>query len=829
MTRRSRQDNKPKLMLILLGVAWVLLVIPIALLASTPTSNFVQVILGAIVVISIICLKPFSHSVPVRVLLLALASVLVMRYWIWRLTSTLPTLDDPIAFTGAVILFIVETYAIVVFFLTVFITADPYERKLPPQIKREELPTVDILVPSYNEPVEMLAVTLSAAKHMVYPPEKRTVVLCDDGGTDQKCNDPDFEKSQEAIERRKTLQQLCANLGVTYTTRERNEHAKAGNMTSALEKLSGDLVVVFDADHVPSRDFLARTVGHFVENPKLFLVQTPHFFINRDPIERNLDLAETCPSENEMFYGKIHNGLDRWSGAFFCGSAAVLRRKALDEAGGFSGQTITEDAETALDIHSKGWESLYINRAMIAGLQPETFASFIQQRGRWATGMTQMLMLKNPIFRSGLTIAQRMCYVNSMSFWLFPVVRLGFLITPLFYLFFGYEIFVATRAEVAAYMLTYLATVFLVQNTLFTKHRWPLISEVYEVAQAPYLVGQIFKTVVRPRAAKFNVTSKTETLNNDYISPIYLPLLITFVLMVLGVVAAAIRWFLFPGDRPIVEIVGGWAIFNFLLTGLALRAISEKQQRRKAPRVEMSVPAQTFLVKANTISPAIDTTIVDASTSGAKLELRVKSPTAQIQEVIKSINRGTIIEFIPEFPEAPWLQQKVRAIVQGVSYEPKGVSLGVRFEQDQPTAAFEAVAYLIFGDSENWRRMRDDDKKAKGLLAGLLYVLWLSLKTIPLTIFELIKEPARRRREEDEQMEKLPPVHLMTFGADFEAPRAGDDEHENEDRDDDTADSEENDRSRKDQNAGRSRSGSQTRKQDEQEREWSNFISDEPI
>ncbi|MCE6966913.1 glycosyltransferase, partial [Cereibacter sphaeroides] len=88
-----------------------------------------------------------------------------------------------------------------------------------------------------------------------------------------------------------------------------------------------------------------------VKNPRLFLVQTPHFFINKDPIQRNLELPASCPAENEMFYALIQRGLDRWDGAFFCGSAALLRRAALDAVGGFSGQTITEDAETALDLH----------------------------------------------------------------------------------------------------------------------------------------------------------------------------------------------------------------------------------------------------------------------------------------------------------------------------------------------------------------------------------------------------------------------------------------------------------------------------------------------
>ncbi len=113
---------------------------------------------------------------------------------------------------------------------------------------------------------------------------------------------------------------------------------------------------------MPSADFLERTVGYFAEDPKLFLVQTPHYFINTDPIERNLGLSHRIPPENEMFYGLIQRGLDKWNGAFFCGSAALLRRQALDEAGGFSGDSITEDAETAIDLHARGWRSLYVDQ-----------------------------------------------------------------------------------------------------------------------------------------------------------------------------------------------------------------------------------------------------------------------------------------------------------------------------------------------------------------------------------------------------------------------------------------------------------------------------------
>ncbi|MFD1913073.1 UDP-forming cellulose synthase catalytic subunit [Halodurantibacterium flavum] len=758
-TSQTRPAPATYLMLLL----WLVMLVPIMVMVMAPTSTFTQGLLGVTAVIIVALLKPLSELRPVRFLLMATASVIVLRYWFWRLTTTLPPPGLTPDFIFAVALFVVETYAIMVFFLNALLTADPTERPMPPQVAPDDLPTVDVLVPSYNEPIEMLSVTLSAAKNMIYPTHKRTVVLCDDGGTDQRCMSDNPELAKAAQERRRDLQALCAELGVTYSTRERNVHAKAGNMSAALERLNGDLVVVFDADHVPSRDFLARTVGYFVDDPKLFLVQTPHFFINKDPIQRNLDLSPRCPPENEMFYSFIHRGLDRWGGAFFCGSAAVLRREALDSVGGFSGETITEDAETALDIHSRGWKSLYINRAMIGGLQPETFASFIQQRGRWASGMMQMLMLKNPLFRRGLGLTQRLCYLNSMSFWFFPLVRLTFLLAPLIYLFFGIEIFVSTFDEVAVYVFTYMAISFMVQNALFARYRWPLISEIYEVAQAPYLATAIFRTIWKPRAAKFAVTAKDETLAENYISPIYWPLLTLFLLTFAGLVALGIRWVAFPGDRAVLMVVGGWAIFNFLLVSLALRSVAEKQQRRAAPRTDTNVPSTVWLDGAP--DEVFDGTVLDASTSGAKL-LVARPRRFDSADQQRRFAPGDVIVFRPKLPEAPHIEQPVRATIRSAGSNPEGAVLGLSFLPNQSVAVQGAVAYLIFGDSENWVRVRQFSQRRKGMLAGMGYVFWLALRSIPKTFMDFAREPARRKRVATAGTRRRG-AHLLAFGADF--------------------------------------------------------------
>ncbi len=749
-------------------LCWLLLMLPTLVLASLPSSSAAQALLGVAAIAIIVALKPFVTNTLVRFALMAVASVIVVRYWIWRLTETLPEAGLTVSFVLAMILFIIESYSILIFFLNAFITADPTERAEPPRVAVEDLPTVDILVPSYNEPSEMLSITLSAAKNMIYPRDKRRVVLCDDGGTDQRCNSTDPVLAKQSQERRAELQQLCKDLGIIYSTRARNEHAKAGNMSAALEKLDGDLVAVFDADHVPTRDFLARTVGYFVEDPRLFLVQTPHYFINKDPIERNLGLK--CPPENEMFYSMIHRGLDRWGGAFFCGSAAVLRRKALDSVGGFAGETITEDAETALEIHSNGWRSLYLDFAMIAGLQPETFASFIQQRGRWAAGMMQMLMLKNPLFRRGLGILQRLCYINSMSFWLFPIIRLVYLLAPLTYLFFGVEIFVSTFQDAMVYTLSYMAVSLLVQNALFARFRWPMISEVYEVAQAPYLARAILRTILKPRGAKFNVTAKDETLAEDYISPIYGPMLTLFLLMLAGIVALIFRWIAYPGDHSVLGVVGTWAVINFLLVSLSLRAVSEKQQRRASPRVEMR--AQATMWWDGSGEKPLEGVVLDASTSGARLQL-TKVPDGA--RGLRMVAVGDVIHFRPCFADAAHLERPVKAKVRQVFESAEGMILGLLFVPDQPMEVRETVAFLIFGSSENWLKLRQATRGNKGLIAGILYVVWLSLSSLPQTVADFIREPARRRRASLKAEVQKKPAHLVAFGADFQEMNTGPD------------------------------------------------------
>src|SRR5690625_5006859 len=523
----------------LLIILWSLLLGLLLVLAAQPLAADAQIVLSATLFLVLVILMRLPKKGFFRVLFMGTASFIVLRYIVWRTSGTIPPAHDVLSFIPGVMLYGAELYAICMFFISMFVVVDPMRRPRVSLTQEEQadLPTVDVLVPTYDEPAHILAATLSAATRMRYPKDKLKVYLLDDGGTDEK-----RLASTEAVQRSALLQELCRGLGVGYLTRAANRNAKAGNLNAALEHFHGDLVVVFDADHAPTEDFLQETVGYFAKNPKLFLVQTPHFFINPDPLERSLNTFDRMPSENEMFYGVVQRGLDRWGASFFCGSAAVLRRSALERVGGFSGRTIVEDCETSLDLHALGWDSLYIDRPMVAGLQPETFGSFIRQRSRWCQGMIQIFLLKNPLFKRGLNLGQRIGYLSSNLFWFFGLARLSFFMLPLLYLLFGLAIYIATPAEFVAYTSFYIATTLLTSSYLFGRTRWPLLSELYEFVQSVFTTKAIISVFLRPTAPTFKVTAKGETLSQNRWSAHAKPLVVVSLLLTAGRGAAARRW-----------------------------------------------------------------------------------------------------------------------------------------------------------------------------------------------------------------------------------------------------------------------------------------------
>ena len=683
-------------------------------------------------------LKSYDVQNAVRLCIIILAVFITLRYFFWRTTTTL-TYVDPASFLAAITLYLAEVYGITIYLLGTFVNAVPLRRKsMPLPNDHALLPTVDILIPSYNEDLELLEVTLLAATQVAYPKKKFKVYLLDDGGTTAKRNDPDPSKAAEAQRRRESLQEMTQRVGAHYLTRERNDHAKAGNINSALNHIEGELVLILDADHVPAFNILQKTVGFFINNAKLFLVQTPHFFINPDPIERNLNTFDDMPSENEMFYSVVQRGLDFWGGSFFCGSAALLRRTCLDEVGGICGETITEDAETALSLHSLGYESIYLGEPLISGLQPETFSGFVMQRVRWAQGMVQIFMLKNPWRLPGLTIPQRLAYTSSSFFWFFPFARIVFLIAPAWFLFFGLQIYDANMQEFVSYAVPHIVAATMLSNALFGKTRWPFVSELYETMQSLFSFVAITKVFVNPRSPKFNVTPKGEKLDKDFISSLSKPFYALIIITIASIVVAIFRYLNYPEQANVAMITGGWAVFNLVLLLGAIGALFERRQRRVTPRVNMSVKMNAavhvdkqfsachiFDVSATGAGLIMDTSLAMPPESGSEIELVIDNPgLGQLTRIPCSVKRV----FTPRNSPHNIVQKTLfRMGLLKRQEKSKKVEIGLQF---MPVSISDqrAIVALVFGDSNVLGRNFIRRQRQRSILGALNFLVLRGIK-----------------------------------------------------------------------------------------------------
>jgi tetratricopeptide (TPR) repeat protein/cellulose synthase/poly-beta-1,6-N-acetylglucosamine synthase-like glycosyltransferase len=363
-----------------------------------------------------------------RQLIISLAATICLCYLTYRALFTL-NLATPYAVFVSVFLLLGEAYGVFVlllFFLQV------WDSREPPQEPVLENRTVDVFVPTYNEDPQLLRATLEACSRLDYP---HRTYLCDDGGTEARLNHP--QHGENARARATVLKAMCAELGAIYSTRPKNEHAKAGNLNYIFEKTNGEFIVILDADHVPEPHFLSRLIGYF-RDEQLGFVQTPHAFYNFDSFQARLDHKHRRYwEEGHLFYEVIQPGRNRWGCPIFAGSAAMFRRKALKEVGYIAVETITEDMHTGMRVNARGWKSMAISERLVAGQAAPDVTTFHSQRIRWGEGNLSIMAYDNPLTMRGLTWSQRFCYLGSMVHWAGGLFKVAIYLTPILMMFTG--------------------------------------------------------------------------------------------------------------------------------------------------------------------------------------------------------------------------------------------------------------------------------------------------------------------------------------------------------------------------------------------------------
>ncbi|MGB5856597.1 MAG: UDP-forming cellulose synthase catalytic subunit [Oceanisphaera sp.] len=508
-------------------------------------------------------------------LLMIMLSLLVScRYLWWRYTSTL-NWDDGLSLFFGLLLLAAETYAWLVLVLGYFQSLWPLHRQPTPlTIPTKEWPTIDIMVPTYNEPLSVVKPTIYAALGIDWPKEKINIYLLDDGD-------------------RPAFRDFAADAGVHYIARPTHEHAKAGNLNHAMQQATGEFVAIFDCDHVPTRTFLQLTMGWFFKDKKLAMMQTPHHFFSPDPFERNLSRFGHTPNEGSLFYGLLQDGNDMWDATFFCGSCAVIRRSALDEVGGIAVETVTEDAHTSLRLHRLGYTSAYIRIPQAAGLATESLSAHIGQRIRWARGMVQIFRLDNPLLGKGLKLTQRLCYANAMLHFLSGIPRLIFLTAPLAFLLFHAYIIYAPALAIALYVLPHMVHGNLTNSRIQGKYRYSFWSEIYESVLAWYIARPTTVALFNPHKGTFNVTAKGGLVEDTHVDwDISRPYMILILFNIAGLAAGIWRFSAGePSEIPTVIMSMVWVLFNLLILGGAIAVSVETKQVRESHRVDIALPA----------------------------------------------------------------------------------------------------------------------------------------------------------------------------------------------------------------------------------------------
>ncbi|WP_192901136.1 MULTISPECIES: glycosyltransferase [Okeania] len=636
-----------------------------------------------------------------RVLVVGILLGLTIRYLSWRSLSTL-NLNNPIngIFSlGLLGLEIVTISSGVLGWLLMFNVknrkkeADYFSQTI---LDKTFEPSVDILIPTYDEAEFILERTVIGCQALEY--ENKKVYLLDD------TNRPE-------------VKHLAEKLGCEYITRYDNPDAKAGNLNHAITKTNGEIIVIFDADFIPTKNFLTRTLGFF-QNEQLALLQTPQTFYNIDPIARNLGLENILTPEEEIFYRQIQPMKDGANGVLCAGTSFLVRRKALESVGGFVTESICEDCFTGVILLAKGYQSVYLEEKLSAGLAAENISSYATQRLRWARGTLQGFFISsNPLTIPGLSIGQRLSFLETFFSWFTSISYVGFLFMPIAYVVFDVIPIKASAAEYLYFFLPYYLASFTVFSWLNYRSQSLLLSGLNHTILAFPKAITIIKTFLNPFSKRFKVTPKGIKSDHYYFNiSLSLPLVIFLVLNSVSLGFNVYGNYINPSWEVGEQIESFnlglfWSVYNILMIWVALLAL-------------IDVPKQDIyewfnlrrVVKLKIGNQILWGTTRQISEVGAEIEINQK------------ISDGLLVEDLPLklkiVPEEIYLQGNVTNIEMSENFP----CIKVRFEEVNLSEKRQLIE-LLFCRPGQWQRLK---------VPGELKSLWLLLRVFlkPRFIFE---------------------------------------------------------------------------------------------
>lgn len=505
----------------------------------------------------------------VRRSVLLVLMLLLGRYLHWRLTASL-NLATPLSASLSWLLLLAEAWLLLTGLVPLLLSwrrfddgraaADAAQAQWQAGSWR---PQIDVLVPTCGEPLAVLERCLVGCTGLSYP--HVTVWVLDDSG-------------------RPAVRALAERQGCRYLSRPNRHHAKAGNLNAGLAASTGELVAVFDADFVPQRHFLERTIG-LLSEPAVGLVQTPQVFFNADPLMRNLAMERWMLPDEDSFYRWIEPVRSAWGAVVCAGTAFVARRRALEQVGGFNEAALSEDFVTGVALLGRGWQLRYLGEPLSAGLAAETLLDFVRQRQRWAAGTLQSLRLgQGPLRQGGLSLGQRLALLEGSLHWLNHLPRLLLLLMPLAYGLLGVTPILISRQGVLGALLPLWAAMLLSIGWLNRGSRHAVLNELPSWVLTIPLATTVAASLVG-RFGGFRITPKQQPRERGGANPLLtVPLLVLLGLNAFNLLNISRSLAAAHGATDPSQHVGlVWALLTLLGLLVALRACWDSADPEPVP------------------------------------------------------------------------------------------------------------------------------------------------------------------------------------------------------------------------------------------------------
>ena len=492
-------------------------------------------------------------------------------YVLFRLSTVIRSLsfvDDFLQLVLIFTFFLAELFILLHatgYFVNILRSSANYQRKYIGYASiRSHEPTVSILIPTHDEPVEILKRTIIASKYTDY--EKKEIIILD------ACDD---KKNSQAT------QKLTKEMGVKYFFVPHPRHgAKAGSINELLPAITSPYIVIFDADYRASRNFLKLLVAQMEEDKKLAYIQTPQFYGNL----RESEVSRAAQLQQSIFYEYICEGKSLTGGMFMCGTNLILRTKAIKAVDGFIENSITEDFATSFELHRQGWKSSYYNFTTAFGDGPLNLEQYLRQQYRWARGSIGVFLTMLPyLFFSSrhISFSAKIEYVLAGSYYFVGLVWLTFILLPITYVFFRIPAHMSDPwLYVASYLPYFLTTVIFFMVSLIKRHYklvdWLKSQSLAFMAVPTYVRAAI--DAIFHRRAQFKKTKKDaeiDAISWSFLFGVMGLIGLSFIAMIAGIGEGILY-----GFNSVVILNVWWSFFHTFILSFIIFILYAKKKRR---------------------------------------------------------------------------------------------------------------------------------------------------------------------------------------------------------------------------------------------------------